>query len=164
MGTVSLSGVKSGRGVTLTPHPLLVPWSRKSRAIPLLPLCAVRPAQSLSACTRVHFTLLPPEIKPRVPDPEDQGMNQISTTEQTVQKRFFFFLNVRHEKRGKLISDSLLDSEEQACRTLRQRVIDTQTSGYGTPVALLRVRRRQSLRVVHSQRPSHVRFEVFRAA
>ena len=35
---------------------LLTPWSRKSRAIPLLPLCAVRPIQSLSACTRVHFT------------------------------------------------------------------------------------------------------------
>ena len=49
-------GVKSGRGVTLTPHPLLVPWSRKSRAIPLLPLWAVRPVQKLSACTRVHFT------------------------------------------------------------------------------------------------------------
>ena len=44
-------GVKSGRGVTLTPHPLLVPWSRKSRAILLLPLWAVRPVQSLSACT-----------------------------------------------------------------------------------------------------------------
>ena len=28
-----------------------------SRAIPLLPLWAVRPVQSLSACTRVHFTL-----------------------------------------------------------------------------------------------------------
>ena len=30
-------------------------WSWKSRAIPLLPLWAVRPVQSLSACTRVHF-------------------------------------------------------------------------------------------------------------
>ena len=49
-------GVKSGWSVTLTPHPLLVPWSRKSRAIPVLPLWAVRPVQSLSACTRVHFT------------------------------------------------------------------------------------------------------------
>jgi len=57
MGTGSFSGVKSGRGVTLTPHPLLVPWSWKGRAIPLLPLWAVRPIQSLSACTRVHFTL-----------------------------------------------------------------------------------------------------------
>jgi hypothetical protein len=28
-----------------------------SIAIPLLPLWAVRPVQSLSACTRVHFTL-----------------------------------------------------------------------------------------------------------
>ena len=44
-------GVKSGWGVTLTPHPLLVPWSRKSRAIPLLPLWAVRTVQCLSACT-----------------------------------------------------------------------------------------------------------------
>ena len=50
-------GVKSGRGVTLTPHPLLVPWSRKGRAIPLLHLWAVWPVQSLSACIRVHFTV-----------------------------------------------------------------------------------------------------------
>ena len=56
MGTVSFPGTKSGRGVTLIPHSLLLPWSRKSRAIPLLPLWAVRPVQSLSACTRVHFT------------------------------------------------------------------------------------------------------------
>ena len=55
MGTGSFPGVKSGRGVTLTPHPLLVPWSRKIRAIPLFPLLAVRPVQSFSACTRVHF-------------------------------------------------------------------------------------------------------------
>ena len=34
---------------------LLVPLSWKSRAIRLLPLWAVRPVQSLSACTRVHF-------------------------------------------------------------------------------------------------------------
>jgi len=40
----------------MTPHPLLVPWSKKSRAIPLLLLCAKRPVQSLSDCTRVHFT------------------------------------------------------------------------------------------------------------
>jgi len=42
--------------MTLTPHTLLLPWSRKSRAIPLLPLWAIRPVQSLSACTTVHFT------------------------------------------------------------------------------------------------------------
>ena len=56
MGTGSFSSVKSGRGLTLTPHPLLLPWSRKCRSIPLLSLCAIRPLQSLSACTRVHFT------------------------------------------------------------------------------------------------------------
>ena len=57
MGTGSFPGVKSGRGVTLTPHTLLVPWSWKGRAIPLLPLCAVRPVQSLGACTRVQLPM-----------------------------------------------------------------------------------------------------------
>ena len=55
-GTGSFPWVKSGRGVGLTPHPLLVLWSRKSRAIPQLSLWAVRPVQSFSACTSVHFT------------------------------------------------------------------------------------------------------------
>jgi hypothetical protein len=58
MDTGSFPGVKSGRDVTLTPHPLLVPWSWKSRTIPLHPLWAVRPVQGLSACTRVYFTFL----------------------------------------------------------------------------------------------------------
>ena len=44
--------------VYLTPHSLLVPWSRKSRAIPLLPLWALRPVQSPSACTGALFTFL----------------------------------------------------------------------------------------------------------
>ena len=61
----SFSGVKSGRGVTMSPYLLLVPWSKKSRAIPLLPLWAVRPLQSLSACTRVHFTFVP-SGKPKI--------------------------------------------------------------------------------------------------
>ena len=60
VGTASFPVVKSGRGVTLTPHPLLVTWSKKSRVIPLLPLWAVRPVQSLSACTRVTFTFFLP--------------------------------------------------------------------------------------------------------
>ena len=38
--------------------PSLVPWSRKNRAIPLLLLWAVRAVQSLSVCTRVHFTFI----------------------------------------------------------------------------------------------------------
>jgi hypothetical protein len=56
MGAGSFRGVKCGRGVMLTPHSLLVPWSRRSRVIPLLSLWTVRPVQSLSACTTVHFT------------------------------------------------------------------------------------------------------------
>jgi len=51
MGTGSFPGLKSCRGVTLTTHPILVLWSIKSRAIPLLPPWAVRPLQSLRACT-----------------------------------------------------------------------------------------------------------------
>jgi hypothetical protein len=54
MGTGFFPGVKSGRGVTLPPHPLLVPWSREGRA----PLWVVQPVQSLSACTRAHFFFL----------------------------------------------------------------------------------------------------------
>jgi len=50
----SLNPQRPGRDAD--PSPLLVPWSRKRRDIPLLPLWAVRPVQSLSACTRVHFT------------------------------------------------------------------------------------------------------------
>ena len=49
MGTGSFQGVKNNRSVTLTPHTLLVSWSRKSRT--------VLPVQSLSAYTRVNFTL-----------------------------------------------------------------------------------------------------------
>jgi len=74
MGTRSFPGVKSGRGVTLTPHLLLVPWSRKSRTIPLLPLRAVRPVQSLSACTTVHFTFTytstPPMVRTACTEPQ----------------------------------------------------------------------------------------------
>jgi len=40
MGTGSFLGAKCGRGVLLTTHPLLVPWSWKSRAIPLPTLWA----------------------------------------------------------------------------------------------------------------------------
>ena len=63
MGTGSFPEEKSDRGVTLAPHPFLVSWSRKGRAIPLLPLWAVRPVQSLRACTRVHFTFFFPSYK-----------------------------------------------------------------------------------------------------
>ena len=60
VGIGPFPGVKSGRGVTLTPHPLRVPWSRKNTAIPLLLLWALQPVQysytstppmGLTACT-----------------------------------------------------------------------------------------------------------------
>ena len=46
--------------MTLAPHPLIVLWSRKSRAIPLLPLWVVWPVQNLSACT-VQLYLYSPQ-------------------------------------------------------------------------------------------------------
>jgi hypothetical protein len=56
MGTRSFPGLNNSRGVRLTPHHFLVPWSWKGRALPLLPLWAERHVQRLSACTRVLFT------------------------------------------------------------------------------------------------------------
>ena len=49
-------GGKERPGRDADPSPLLMPWSRNSSAIPLLPLWAVRAVQSLCACTGVHFT------------------------------------------------------------------------------------------------------------
>ena len=57
MGTGSFSGVKCGRGVLLTTHPLLAPRSWKSRAIPLLTLWATTgPLTGLLYL--LHFLLL----------------------------------------------------------------------------------------------------------
>jgi len=54
-----IPGISRGKerpGRDADPSPIIVPWSWKGRAIPLLPLLAVRPVQSFSACTRVTFT------------------------------------------------------------------------------------------------------------
>ena len=53
MGTGSFPGVKCGRGVLLTTHPLLVPRSWKGRAIPLPPLWA-----TTGPVTRLLYFLL----------------------------------------------------------------------------------------------------------
>jgi len=53
----ALSRSKERPGRDADPSPLLVPLSRKGRAIPLVPLWAVRPVQSLSACTWAHLIL-----------------------------------------------------------------------------------------------------------
>jgi len=55
----SFPGVKSGRGVTLTPHPLLVLWSRKGRAITLLPLWARTGCTEPQCLYSTAITLLP---------------------------------------------------------------------------------------------------------
>jgi len=52
-----IPGGKERPGRDADPSPFLVPWSRKSRAIPLLTTWAVGPVQSLSVCTTLHFTL-----------------------------------------------------------------------------------------------------------
>jgi len=55
---------KERPGRDADPSPLLVSWSRKGRAIPLIPLWVARPVQSLNACTRVHFKPLNAELNP----------------------------------------------------------------------------------------------------
>jgi len=70
-------GVKSGLGVTLTPHLLLVPWSRKGRAIPLLPLWTVRPVQAsvpVQGCAFYNRTL-PHTISNDISTPQQHMMN-----------------------------------------------------------------------------------------
>jgi len=57
MDTGSFPGVKSGWGRDADLSPPSNAEVMEDRAIPLLPLWAVRPVQNLSACTRVHFTL-----------------------------------------------------------------------------------------------------------
>ena len=56
MGTGSFPGVNCGRGVLLTTHPLLVPRSWKSRAIPPPTLWAT------PVLLRDHFTFLPEAV------------------------------------------------------------------------------------------------------
>jgi hypothetical protein len=63
MGTRSFPGVKSSQGVMLTPHPLLVPWSGKSRAIPLLPLWAVRPVEPQCLYKGAPYLFLHPLVE-----------------------------------------------------------------------------------------------------
>jgi len=56
IGTVFFPGGKERPGRDADPSPPSSVVVMKSKAIPLLPLWAVRPVQSLSACTRVHVT------------------------------------------------------------------------------------------------------------
>ena len=97
--TRSFLWVKSGRGVTLTPHPLLVSRSRKSRAIPLLPLWGVRPVQGLSACTRVHFTFTVHRHWPKRDLETHQNVNNLAKnrTKSSLFKRhiLFYYNDVR---------------------------------------------------------------------
>jgi len=81
-------GVKSGRRVTLTTDPLLVLWSWKSRAISLLPLWAVRLVQSLSACTKVHFTL-PSTCFGRICGPSSRGKPYVYNSKAKVKQSHY---------------------------------------------------------------------------
>jgi len=56
MGSGVFPGGKERPGRDADPSPFLESWSRKSIAIPLLPLWAVRPVQNLSTWKTVNFT------------------------------------------------------------------------------------------------------------
>jgi len=66
MGTRSFPGIKSCQGVTLTPNPFLVPWLRRSRAIPLLPYGPYglyRASVPVQGCTLSVFTKVKIKLK-----------------------------------------------------------------------------------------------------
>ena len=56
MGTGSFPGVKSDRGVTLTPHPLLVPLVMKEQSYTSTPPVGRTACTEPQCCTRVQFT------------------------------------------------------------------------------------------------------------
>ena len=70
----SLFRGKERSGRDADPSPLLVPWSRKSITMLLLPLSAVLPVESLISCTRVHFnftyTSTPPMDRTACTEPQ----------------------------------------------------------------------------------------------
>jgi len=61
-GTGSFPGVKIGRGVRLSPHPLLVPSTKKGRAIPLLPLWAYGLYRALVPVQGCTLTFTPANV------------------------------------------------------------------------------------------------------
>jgi len=77
MGTGSFPGVKCGRGVLLTTHPLLVSRSWNSRAIPLPTLWAT------PGLERDHFIFLPYRYQMLAP-----VVNQLSSTNWKLKKMF----------------------------------------------------------------------------
>jgi hypothetical protein len=56
MGIMSFPGVKSDRGVTLTPHPFMVPLIMKEQSYTSTPPMGLTVYKNLSAYTRMHFT------------------------------------------------------------------------------------------------------------
>ena len=94
MGTGSFPGVKSGRDVTLTSHPLLVPWSRKITAIPLLLVwtyCLYRASVPVEGCTLPY---LPVPISQRyVVAPPRRNSTAVSQTN-TKQSVFTFLSSI----------------------------------------------------------------------
>ena len=111
------------------PSPLLVLWSRKSRAIPLLPLWAVRPVQSLSACTRVHFTFFTLHgtghdiycIYSKMPQDIQGTVRPVNVTELCLcvfLSLVCIYLNTRNNRIGTYLQTTKSDSDVQVCALL----------------------------------------------
>jgi hypothetical protein len=116
MGTGTFPGVKSGGGVTLTPNPLLVPWSIKGRAISLLPLWAVRPLQSLSVCTRVHFILY---FVPSLLNTWQKHCSSCLATERQVAANFYIFKRQKQPLHHKWVNKRQQTSNKLGCLPMR---------------------------------------------
>jgi len=160
MSTGSFPEVNCARGVTLTPHPLLVAWSRKSIVIPLLVLWAVRPVQSLSACIRVHFTFYfyPPmkmeQTKRRHIKFRRRGITQkIAYNFCNYFQISDIFLTIHFQKSGKLNSRSVLkDMTEDGRRSSALGLQEMNTFYRGADKSLALPGRKQSRKHVTDAR------------
>jgi hypothetical protein len=100
MGTVSFHWTKSGRGMTLTLHPLLVSRSRKIKTIYLLSLWTVRHVQSLNACKKLHctFTNIRFHIKPYSIPSIQYTVYPSGKTDRTSKRRTYIEADGQREK------------------------------------------------------------------
>ena len=70
VGIGSFPGVKSLRGVTLTPHPFLMPWSRRSRAIYLYSPYGPYGLYRASVPVQYSYTSTPPMGRTACTEPQ----------------------------------------------------------------------------------------------
>jgi len=112
MGTGSFPGVKCGRGVLLTTHPLLVPRSWKSRAISLPNFWATGPHRACNGITLpFKRRILVPTFQVNLSIPKDQAFSADCLTlkigltycaETSINNYYHMLCNMSKQRRAQL--------------------------------------------------------------